>query len=75
MNAFTPLLGWCVFILVIEGLLWILFRRKFIEICLPVQGEEIFFHFFTVGRLRLFALIHTIGLVSCVVIAHLFLWP
>ncbi|OIO54881.1 hypothetical protein AUJ46_02095 [Candidatus Peregrinibacteria bacterium CG1_02_54_53] len=75
MEALTPLLGWCIFILVVEGLLWFLFSRKFKEICLPVQGEEIFFHFFTVGRLRLFVIIHTIVLLTCVMIVHLFLWP
>ncbi|MFH0851846.1 MAG: hypothetical protein V1876_03805 [Candidatus Peregrinibacteria bacterium] len=75
MDVLTPLLGWCLFILLLESMLWYLFRRKFIEICLPSQGEEIFFHFFTVWRLRLLAIIHTLMLLICVLIGHLLLWP
>ncbi|MDD5041268.1 MAG: hypothetical protein PHX87_03275 [Candidatus Peribacteraceae bacterium] len=75
MDVLPPLLGWCSFILLLEGMLWILFKRKFIQICLPTQGEEVFFHFFTVGRLRLLAIIHTLILLACVIIGHLLLWP
>lgn len=75
MDVLPPLLGWCVFILLLEGVLWVLFKRKFIQICLPSGGEETFFHFFTVSRLRLLFIIHTIVLIVSVIIGHLLLWP
>ncbi|MDD5103488.1 MAG: hypothetical protein PHX93_03750 [Candidatus Peribacteraceae bacterium] len=74
MDVLLPILGWCAFILLLEWILWMLFRRKFIEICLPAQGEEVFFHFFTVWRLRLLAILHTLMLLVCVIIGHLLLW-
>jgi len=75
MSVLLPILGWCALILFIEGILWILFKRKFTQICLPAQGEEIFFHFFTVGRLRLLVIMHTLTLLVSVIIGHLLLWP
>lgn len=75
MSVTTPLIGWCVLILLLEGILWQLFKRKFVQICVPSQGSDIFFHFFTVRRLWLLAILHTLSLIVSVVIAHLLLWP
>ncbi|HBH20360.1 MAG TPA: hypothetical protein DEB30_02490 [Candidatus Peribacter riflensis] len=75
MGILTPLLSWCLLILVIEIAFWGLFRRKIMQICLPIHGDAIFFHFFTVWRLRLFAIVHTVALILCVIIGHLLLWP
>ena len=71
---FIAIGSWVLLILVVEGFLWLLFRRKFIQICLPKQGD-VFFHFFTVGRLFLFVLMHTLILIALVIIGHLLLWP
>lgn len=76
MDVLFPLTGWSALILVLEGMIWFLFRRKFMEICVPQQERDTtFFHFFTVWRLRLFALLHTAVLLVCVIVAHLLLWP
>ena len=74
MDMLLTILGWCLFILLAEGTLWLLFKRKFVEICFPTKGEETFFHFFTIPRLRLLVIVHTIILMCCVIIAHLLLW-
>lgn len=74
MDILLPIVLWCVLILTLEGTLWMLFRRKFMQICLPVEGEKIFFHFFTVWRLRLLAGMHALVLMLCVSVAHLLLW-
>lgn len=73
MDVLLPLLGWCVFILAMEGILWILFRRRFTQICFSHESRTIF-HFFTLWRLRLLITIHTILLLLSVSLAILLLW-
>ena len=73
MDALLPLLGWCVFILAVEGVLWILFRRRFTQICFAHEDHTIF-HFFTLWRLRLLIFIHTLFLLLCVIFGILLLW-
>ncbi|MDD5751325.1 MAG: hypothetical protein PHS73_02280 [Candidatus Peribacteraceae bacterium] len=71
---FLAIGAWTLLILLLEGAFWLLFRHKFMQICLPVQGERIFFHFFTVGRLRIFAFVHTLILLILITVGHLLLW-
>jgi hypothetical protein len=69
------ILSWALLILVIEGAMWQLFRHKFSRICPPSVGEDrTIFHFFSIGRIRLFAILHTAVLLSAVVTGHLTLW-
>lgn len=75
MGVLLPLLGWLLFILLLEGTLWVLFRRKFVEIYLPAKGQETFFHLFTLSRLKALVVLHMLFLLTCVFFAHLLLWP
>jgi len=74
MAVLLPILGWCVCILCLEGILWILFSRRFSQICLPSAGHTIF-HIFTMWRMRIAILLHTVFLLIFVLVSHLLLWP
>ena len=73
MDALFPILGWCLFILLLEGILWTLFRRRFTQICLA-PGDHSIFHFFTLLRLRFLIALHFVTLLICVTIGILLLW-
>ncbi|MDD5623673.1 MAG: hypothetical protein PHI23_03115 [Candidatus Peribacteraceae bacterium] len=68
------LISWTLFILVFESLLWVIFRRKLVQICLPTEPDRNIFHFFTIGRMWIIALLHTVFLCAVVIIGHLTLW-
>lgn len=74
MDVLVPILSWAAFILLFEGILWTLFRRKFTQICLPT-GDRTIFHFFTLWRLCLVIALHTAFLLLTIIIGHLLLWP
>ncbi|MEI8229535.1 MAG: hypothetical protein WCG83_00155 [Candidatus Peregrinibacteria bacterium] len=67
--------SWIVFILLIEGTMWMLFNRRFHQICLPNQGERTFFSYYTIWRNRLAMILHISFLIAVIVIAYIFLWP
>jgi len=68
------LIGVCGAILVAEGGLWKLFRRKTIGICFSENGRDDFAKFFTFPRIRLFAALHTVMLCAVAVLSISFLW-
>ncbi|MDD4287832.1 MAG: hypothetical protein PHO20_01550 [Candidatus Peribacteraceae bacterium] len=74
MDVLFPILGWCALILCLEGILWVLFSRRFTQICLP-SGDHTIFHIFTIWRLRVIILLHTVFLLASVIVSHLLLWP
>jgi hypothetical protein len=68
--------SWVLLIVVLEWIMWVLFRRKFAQISLPNGAHDrTMFHLFTIGRMRIFALFHTLLLIAAVVLSHLLLWP
>lgn len=73
MDALLPILGWCALILCSEGILWALFSHRFSQICLPSRGHTIF-HLFTMWRMRIAILLHTVFLLAFVLVSHLLLW-
>lgn len=67
--------SWVLLIVVLEWIMWMLFRRKFAQISLPSGAHDrTMFHLFTIGRMRIVALIHTLTLITVIVISHLLLW-
>ena len=66
--------SWILVVLLIEWFLWMLFSHKFAQIYLSARGDKIFFHFFTLGRLRIFALAHTLLMIVFIIVGHLLLW-
>lgn len=74
-SLFIAIGSWILVVLLIEWFLWMLFSHKFAQIYMSAQGDKIFFHFFTLGRLRILALVHTLIMILLVVVGHLLLWP
>ena len=75
-SLFIAIGSWILLIVILEWLMWTLFRRKFAQISLPTSfNDRTIFHLFTLGRMRIFALLHTLLLMAAVVVSHLFLWP
>lgn len=58
----------------LEWILWTIFRRKIGGLCFPRETDESLFRFFTLIRLRLIAILHTLFLVAIFMIATYFLW-
>ena len=58
----------------IELMLWIVFYAKVQGLCFPRETDESLFRFFTVTRLRLIAILHTLFLIAVFMIASYFLW-
>lgn len=68
------LLGICTTILITEGIMWELFRKKITGIDLVGGADSAFFKFFTLAHVSLVILIHTILLLSVIIFAFFFLW-
>ncbi|MDO8468390.1 MAG: hypothetical protein Q7S29_01380 [Candidatus Peribacter sp.] len=73
MDPLLPSIAWSAVILLLEGILWALFQRRFSQIGLP-PSDRTFFHLFTIGRMRLFILFHAIVLCSLAFVTHFLLW-
>ena len=61
-------------ILLIEIVLWQVFRRKMEGIRFPNAADHSHFRFFSMTRMRLIAIFHTVFLLAVLVISTLFLW-
>jgi hypothetical protein len=74
MSPFLIAIGsWIILILLLEGIMWKLFKYKFCQIC--VESDATIFHFFTMGRMRLIILLHMLSLIAIVIVSHFLLWP
>lgn len=62
MQLFIIAIGVSMVIVCIELLLWRLFRTRIEGLILPRSADSSALQFFTMGRARLCALLHTIGL-------------
>jgi hypothetical protein len=59
----------------VEVALWTLYRRRAVRIGFSPEAHTTFLcHLHTRGRLRLFALLHTILLAAAVILSFLALW-
>jgi len=61
-------------VLAMEAIPWFLFRKKLIGIQFPHELDTSFFRFFTIGRVRLLIIGHTIFLLSILLLGFFFLW-
>lgn len=68
------LLGSCLIILVAEGVMWELFRRKIAGIDFVEGADTAFFKFFTTAHVSVIAFLHTIILLATVIFFFLTLW-
>jgi len=75
-SLFIAIGSWTLLTVILEWLMWMLFRRKFAQICLPTSfNDRTIFHLFTIGRMRIFAVFHTLLMIAAIVVSHLLLWP
>ena len=54
--------------------MWELFRKKITGICFTGGVDSSFFRFFTVARMSMMALLHTLILLGLIIITYLSLW-
>ena len=73
-SLLTAIIGSSVLIVMVEGFLWMLFRKRIQGICFPRKMDVSFFRFFTLGRLRAVAISHTLFLLGAVNALYLLLW-
>lgn len=63
-----------VVIVTLELILWMVFHRKVEGLSFPRETDESLFRFFTVTRLRLVAILHTLFLLAVFILSSSFLW-
>lgn len=63
-----------IIILLIEATLWHTFKRKAAGVSFPRETDQSYFRFFSVNRMRLLAIAHTIFLLTILGVSALFLW-
>ena len=68
------LLGGCTIILIIEGMMWELFRRKITGLDFEEGADTAFFKFFTLGHVSLIVFLHTALLLTTIIFAFITLW-
>lgn len=61
-------------IVTLEGVLWLLFRRKVEGLCFAREIDQSFFRSFSLNRLRALAIVHTLALTGIVIGSTYLLW-
>jgi len=74
MPLLTPLLTVAIVIIVMERLLWVLFRRRMAPLDFPQDIDWSQAHFFSFRKLKILAVLHCIVLLAVTILAILFLW-
>lgn len=70
----TDLLVWSTTIVLLEIVMWRLFRYKVVRICLPIGDDWSFLRRLTVAKLRIFVVLHTLFLLCVIYVFHSLLW-
>jgi len=69
--AFPPLLiTGCIAVTIVEFAMWTLFRTKVQGLCLPHTVDASAFSFFTLFRMRIITILHTIFLIVCLLFGY-----
>lgn len=63
-----------IILLSIEAILWHIFTRKAAGLLLPRDTDQSYFRFFSLARMRLLAIAHSIFLMSVLILSAMFLW-
>jgi hypothetical protein len=70
-NMFVLMGFWCAIIVVLEFLLWQIFRAKLVRISLPMlEHKNVWWRSVSILQLRIFAIVHTLLMVGVVVLLH-----
>jgi len=70
----TAIVACCAFVLLLEGMMWELFRHKAEGVCFQGGADTAFFRYFSLARVSLTVLLHTILLLVILIITFLLLW-
>jgi len=73
-SSYVVILAIGVLILILEAIMWELFRIKIVGIAFPGEADNFIFRFFIIAKGALIAFIHTIFLISTIAIAYSTLW-
>lgn len=68
------IIGWVVLILILEIVMWDIFKHKMTRICLPTELDVRFLRWFSLAHMFLVALVHTIILIVVVASVTYFVW-
>jgi hypothetical protein len=74
MEVFFPIVAFALVILLMEFMLWRMFRAKVSTVTFPHATDHSAFAFFSVGRLRFLAMVHAVVLIVCLAITYVLLW-
>lgn len=74
MTFFLTIAGFITLIIGVESVSWILFRRKAEGLRFPTEGDASGSHHYWLRKLRIFAIMHTIILITFVIIFCSILW-
>jgi len=67
-------MGWIVFILILEVVMWDIFKHKMTRICLPTELDVRFLRWCSLANMFLIVLLHTIILTGTVAFVTYFVW-
>lgn len=73
-SAWIVIGGFWVVILLAEMALWLLFARRAPSLLLALELDESSFGLWTIGRIRICAILHTIALLAGVTVFLLWVW-
>lgn len=68
------LIIYSILILITELTLWKIFRKKLAGLSFPSEIDESFHGYFSINKIRIFAIIHTIILLATTYLFYFLLW-
>ena len=68
------LIGWIVLIVLLEFIMWKIFYRKTVRICFLTEPDLPFSRYFTIGAMRVLAILHASIIIGTISFFHSFLW-
>jgi len=74
METSSVIVGWAIFILILEYIMWDIFHRKMTRICLPNEMDTPLLRLFTLARMGFLVIIHTIVIAGIVTTFTFLLW-
>tara|TARA_Y100000310_G_scaffold301138_1_gene337341 strand:+ start:388 stop:612 length:225 start_codon:yes stop_codon:yes gene_type:complete len=67
-------IGWTLLVVLLEYITWRIFYRKTVRICFLTEPDLPFSRFFTIGSMRVLAILHASLLVGLIFFFHNLLW-
>ena len=74
MDFVEALLGWSVVIVLLEWIMRRIFYKKTVRICFLTEPDLPFSRYFTIGAMRVLAILHAAFLIGVIFFFYSFLW-